>query len=224
MALLLVHLHGKRTDSLSNQMRQAKAMSPKYALRWWRARGMRPPRLDPVAFLTKKLKWRYAKGAPDGLRSHVYLGNSIAVLPELAARTRSGGLPRVSLLFTSPPYFHLTNYHYDQWLRLWLLGGPPSAARVGGQFRGKFENRSEYRKLLECVFGSAASMMKRNAVVYVRTDKRAFTCQTTIAVLREVFPRKKMFKRVRPMRGLAQTRLFGNGTSQPGEVDIVLVP
>lgn len=33
MALLSVHLHGKRADSLSNQMRQTKSMSPEYAIR-----------------------------------------------------------------------------------------------------------------------------------------------------------------------------------------------
>jgi hypothetical protein len=185
---------------------------------------MSPPRLDPVAFLTKRLNWRYAKGAPEGLRSHVYLGNSVATLPALMARRQARELPKVSLLFTSPPYFHLTNYHYDQWLRLWLLGGPPSAARVGGRFRGKFENRAEYRTLLARVFAAAALMMKPDAVVYVRTDKRTFTFQTTMNVLREVFPRKKLLQRERPMRGLAQTRLFGNGSAQPGEVDLVLVP
>ena len=38
-----------------------------------------------------------------------------------------------------------TNYHYDQWLRLWLLGGPPNAARIGGRHRGKFEDRAGYQ-------------------------------------------------------------------------------
>ena len=62
MALLLVHLHGKRTDSLSNQMRQTKSLSPQYAVRWWDERGLEPPDIDPVEFMKKKLKWRYAKG------------------------------------------------------------------------------------------------------------------------------------------------------------------
>lgn len=224
MALLLVHLHGKRTDSFSNQMRQTKSMSPDYAIRWWRRRRMNPPALDPVAFLTKKLAWRYAKGVPEPARSHVYLGDSLAKLPELVARARSGKLPRASLLFTSPPYFHLTNYHYDQWLRLWLLGGPPSAARVGGRYRGKFEDRDAYRDLLARVFGAAAHMMKQNGVVYVRTDRRAFTYRTTVEVLREVFPRKKLRRRARPVEGPTQTHLFGNGIVQPGEVDLVLLP
>jgi len=32
MALLSVHLHGKRADSVSNQTRQTKSMSPEYAI------------------------------------------------------------------------------------------------------------------------------------------------------------------------------------------------
>src|SRR5579884_524693 len=50
MALLLVHMHGKREASLSNQLRQTKSMSPDYAIAWWRERGMDPPDVDPVAF------------------------------------------------------------------------------------------------------------------------------------------------------------------------------
>lgn len=34
MAFILIHLHGKRETSLSNQMRQSKAMSPEYSVRW----------------------------------------------------------------------------------------------------------------------------------------------------------------------------------------------
>ena len=51
--------------------------------------------------------------------SRVYLNDNVRLLPELATR----GAPRAKLLLTSPPYFGVTNYHYDQWLRLWLLGG-----------------------------------------------------------------------------------------------------
>ena len=224
MALLLVHLHGKRADSLSNQMRQTKSMSPNYAIRWWQQRRMSPPSLDPVSFLMRKLDWRYAKGVPEAAHSHVYLGDSVTRLPQLVARARSGEVPCASLLFTSPPYFHLTNYHYDQWLRLWLLGGPPSAARIGGRHRGKFEGRVAYRALLARVFGAAAHMMKRNGVVYVRTDRRAFTYQTTVEVLGEVFPHKQLLRLARPVQGPTQTQLFGNGRSQPGEVDLILLP
>jgi len=224
MALLLVHLHGKRTDSFSNQMRQTKSMSPDYAIRWWRQRSLGPPLIDPVSFLKGKLVWRYARGIPDGGSSHVYLGDSVSRLPELVARVQAGNLPQVSLLFTSPPYFGVTNYHYDQWLRLWLLGGPPTAARIGGRHRGKFESRVEYRSLLTNVFEAAALTMKRDGVVYIRTDKRDFTYKTTVEVLCKAFPGKRLLESIRPVEGPTQTQLFGNGNSQPGEVDLVLLP
>ena len=40
MALLMIDLHGKRESALSNQMRQTKAMSPQYAIGWWKERDL----------------------------------------------------------------------------------------------------------------------------------------------------------------------------------------
>jgi hypothetical protein len=129
MALLLVNMHGKREASLSNQLRQTKSMSPDYAIEWWRDRGLTPPDVDPVAFMKKKLDWRYAKGTPGKTESRVYLGDSLSRLPFLVRRMGQLGIKPARLLLTSPPYQGITNYHYDQWLRLWLLGGQPNALR-----------------------------------------------------------------------------------------------
>jgi hypothetical protein len=74
MALLLVNMHGKREASLSNQMRQTKSMSPDYAVNWWKERKLRPPAIDPIEFMEKKIEWRYAKGVPVTKDSFVYLG------------------------------------------------------------------------------------------------------------------------------------------------------
>jgi hypothetical protein len=224
MALLLVHLHGKRKDSLSNQMRQAKAMSPDYAIRWWKERGLTPPDIDPAEFMTKKLNWRYAKGRPTAYASHVYLGDSVKLLPKVAHHRRARDLTRVRLLFTSLPYFGLTNYHYDQWLRLWLLGGPPNALRAGGRYRGKFEHRERYRALLFKVFDKAAKLLSSDSVVYVRTDRRKITYQTTLEVLSQVFPGRRLLRKARPFRRPTQTRLFGDHSAKAGEVDLILLP
>ena len=225
MALLLVYLHGKSGAALSNQMRQTKSMSPQYAVRWWDERGLEPPELDPVAFIKARLAWRYAKGTPETKGSLIYLGNSLRTLELLAKETDLGALPRADLLFTSPPYFAVTNYHYDQWLRLWLLGGPPNALRNGGGRGGKFESRERYRELLKRVFTRAAQMMREDATVYVRTDSRAFTYETTLAALREAFPGKRLAEVRRPLLKPSQTRLFGDASApaeKNGEVDIIL--
>ena len=73
MALILIDLHGKRENSLSNQMRQTKAMSPHYAIRWWKERELIPPERNPVEFMLKKIAWRYAKGRLEIEKSRFYL-------------------------------------------------------------------------------------------------------------------------------------------------------
>lgn len=224
MAIILVYLHGKAGSALSNQMRQTKSMSPDYAIRWWKERAMRPPILDPVDFLISRLDWRYALGLPGCEPSSVYFGNSLTVLPRLASAFGATQRRRARLLFTSPPYYGITNYHYDQWLRLWLLGGPPHASRTGNGVRGKFEHRNDYRILLEQVFCRAKSLLRRDATVYVRTDARPFTRQTTIDVLTDLFPRKTLSVLRRPITGTTQTHLFGDFGARAGEVDLILTP
>src|SRR5262249_28880825 len=120
MALLMVDLHGKRENALSNQMRQTKSMSPDYAITWWKDHNMRPPSIDPLEFMLRKVSWRSAKGRLGCRRSRVYLGDSQNRIAQISAKLCSH---KSRLLFTSPPYYGVTNYFYDQWLRLWLLGG-----------------------------------------------------------------------------------------------------
>jgi len=224
MAFILIYLHGKRDYSLSNQMRQTKAMAPAYAVRWWSRAELKPPKVDPVEFLVKRVKWRYAKGRPNLAPSNVYLGDATKLLSRRPLDVRGSELLPARLLLTSPPYYKITNYHYDQWLRLWLLGGRPDAARSGEVNRGKFENLRSYRALLERVLSASARLLTDDAVVYVRTDRRPETLSATREVLKEVFPQKSYSERARPFKAPTQTRLFGDATSKVGEVDVVLLP
>jgi hypothetical protein len=222
MAMLMIYLHGKREAAFSNQMRQTKSMVPDYAIRWWKERALKPPDLDPLLFLKKRLAWRYAKGVPEVTPSYVHLGNSEVVLRALRADRH--GIKPARLLFTSAPYYRVTNYHYDQWLRLWLLGGPPSARRSPGSsdVRAKFEGAARYRLLLQNVFQGAAELLATDSVIYVRTGLGAFTYETTVDVLREVFPRHHLRQEARPYTRPTQTSLFGDVGMKAGEVDLVM--
>ena len=227
MALLLVYLHGKRGAALSNQMRQTKSMSPQYSVNWWDRHNSHPPDIDPVVFLKSRLDWRYAKGVPAAPNGRIYLGDSARVLPKLRKQIEDGCLDRPRLLFTSPPYYGVTNYRYDQWLRLWLLGGPPNALVNGSSREGRFESRKRYRGLLEKVFGQSAQLLHENATIYVRTDAREFTYRTTLDVLREVFPDKAARIVERPLSRPSQTRLFlgrNRRVETKGEIDVILRP
>ncbi len=228
MAFLLIHLHGKSTDSLSNQMRQAKAMSPRYAIKWWRERKLNPPKVAPLEFFEKRLRWRYAKGIPDASRNIVLYGDSASLIAELDQARKGARLPRPSLLLTSPPYFGITNYHYDQWIRLWLLGGPPTDHRAQtetrGKHRDKFSNFGVYGDLLSTVFASSAKMLRQDAVVYVRSDRREPTKSLIREVLKTTFPSHELRSVIRPVTGQTQTRLFGHHAPRSGELDFILTP
>ncbi len=224
MALLLVNLHGKREGSLSNQMRQSKAMSPEYSINWWKEKNLSPPDIDPVRFLSRRIEWRYAKGIPVAPCGKVLFGDSTKLIPRITKDVTKGNQRRFDLLFTSPPYCDITDYHYDQWLRLWMLGGPALAIRTRKKWQGRFSGKENYRELLAEVFQGCAQLLRRNATIYIRTDARQYTQQTTKDILKEIFPRKSLTVIRRPFLKKTQTFLFGDNEKKPGEIDIVLRP
>lgn len=222
MAIILVHLHGRREQSLSNQMRQGKSMAPDYSVRWWRDRELTPPEVDPVEFLIRRLEWRYNKGIPN-FRKHgkIFLGDSTLIINDFK-KIKSGVQTPFALLFTSPPYYQITNYHYDQWLRLWMLGGQNRPTWISDKWQNRFESKSAYRELLQTVFWGCSEVMESSAIIYVRTDARQFTKQTTIEVLRDIFPKKLVTIVSQPFRQKTQTALFGDKSKKPGEIDIIM--
>jgi hypothetical protein len=222
MTLILIDLHGVRGRSFSNQMRQSRAMSPDYSISWWRARGLTPPEINPQEFLKKKIKWRYAKGVPEITNGSVWLGDSTTLMRHVTNNVSNGRLKRIKLLFTSPPYMEISDYHRDQWLRLWLLGGEPLPHRNQEQYRNNFSSPPKYRQLLASVFGQASEVMSQYGYVYVRTDAREQTFEITHDVLREYFPHWSERVIKRPFGRQTQTALYGDKSLKPGERDIVL--
>jgi hypothetical protein len=217
MALLMVDLHGKRKDALSNQMRQTKAMSPQYAIEWWKRHKLKPPKRDPVAFMLKKVAWRYAKGRLEANFSRIYLGDSQSVLTRWESRPT-----KAELLLTSPPYYGVTNYFYDQWLRLWLLGGTDRPRSAGESCKRKFENRDHYANMLRRVFERSKPLLKRSAVIYVRTDARQFTRETTIEALETAFPNKRLRSELHSILEFTQTALFHSDAGSKAEIDFLM--
>lgn len=221
MAIILVDLHGNIGQSLSNQMRQTKSMAPAYSIDWWKKQNSIAPEVDVVNFLTKKIKWRFAKGVPKTQKCKIAFGNSLIKLPEEVIEVQSGRSKRFKLLLTSPPYHNVTNYEYDQWLRYWMLGGPDFPVSARTELTSRYVQKPEYIDLLEKVFSASAEMMQKNGVVYVRTDAREFTKEITIETLSKCFPKKKL-SYTHSTKENTQTSLFGDKTLKPGEVDIVL--
>lgn len=218
MGIILVHLHAKIGDGLSNQLRQSKAMSPDYSVRWWKERNMHPPKLDPVKFLTDKINWRYGKGivSKENLQVDVKLCDASIGVKSLPQGFKS------DLVFTSPPYCGVTNYRYDNWIRLWQLGEGPALPEYESSHR--FAHRQLYQELLGNVFAHCSRTCNESANVYVRTDAREFTLRSTIDALRDSWPEKNIYFKPDKFKRPTQTALFGDKSQKPGEVDILLLP
>lgn len=222
MSILLVYLHGKLGEGLSNQMRMTKAMGINYSVNWWKKHGMtKPPEIDPLEFISRKIAWRYEKGTPNVQESHVIFGDSTIELEQIIQITRKAGI-KFSLLFTSPPYCSVTDYHADQWLRLWLLGGHDTPKFPQTQHKGRFVSEEAYYNLLDDVFGYCADIMAEKSTIYVRTDAREFTLNSTFDILLRHFPEHVVKIEDRPFKNKTQTEICGNKTNNPGEVDIIL--
>lgn len=223
MSFLVLYLHGKLGEGLSNQMQMAKAMGMNYSIKWWKEKKMtRPPEINPLEFITQRIEWRYSKGTPNlSGEGYAELNDSSKAIKRIGKKHLKGG-KKFSLLFTSPPYYAVTDYHVDQWIRLWLLGGNEVPTPSVGEHKGRFGSKITYQKLLEDVFQNAAPLMSKKSVIYVRTDSRKFTLEITKIVLKKYFPDHKLQTIKKPFQKKNQTELFGNKTNKEGEVDLVL--
>ena len=103
-----------------------------------------------------------------------------------------------------------------------LIGYPPAPNSSLGKHRERFQVEDEYKQLLETTFREVSYLTGRESVIYVRTDSRKFTLDTTCTVLKQVFPDKKMTIIEQPISGATQTHFFGNHSTKIGEVDLIL--
>ncbi len=126
-------------------------------------------------------------------------------------------------MFTSPPYYGLTDYYADQWLRLWLLGGSEIPKMLKDKHKSRFNSKENYIALLDQVFGKCSLMMKEKSIIYVRTDVRDFTLNTTIEILKKYFPRHKLKIDKKLLKKRTQTQMFGNKSSKQGETDLIMI-
>jgi hypothetical protein len=163
-ALALGCLHGEshRTElCFSNRMPRTISTKPAYSVRWWNEKGCVPPKRDVFTILRACADYRYQAPLPS-LKGRVVEGDV----------RRAGTLLRaykdkVKLVITSPPYLDITDYHEDQWLRLWFLGG--ASKPIGGQGKDDRHRRIEsYWQFLREAWKGVAPLLQPSAQVVIR--------------------------------------------------------
>ena len=169
MALLLGHLHGEsdRSESFcSNQMPHSISTKPAYSLKYWRENKLYPPRRDAFDLLHDRASYRLEQGVPK--RSGHVLRCDVRKLGGRARRFRS----KVALVVTSPPYLDTTRFEEDQWLRLWMLGGPPKVTYCAVSKDDRHDWARPYWSFLQAAWRGIAPLLRPSAVLVCRLGAR----------------------------------------------------
>lgn len=195
-ALILGSLHGEMDRSnayFSNQMPRTICLKPDYSLRYWRDNNLFPKKRMVFEMLRQKAEYRL-KDIPECLTGKVKITDARRAskcFPELRKR--------ISLVVTSPPYFNVTCYEEDQWLRLWFLGGEsqPTYGKISKDDRHL--RASNYWKFIKESWAGLVPLLKDSARIVVRLgaiglDEDELTRQLKTTV-RTVFQRARLVHR-----------------------------
>lgn len=163
-ALALGCLHGESHRSelcFSNRMPRTISTKPAYSVRWWRQHGCTPPERNVFSILRKAARYRYESPLPV-LKGRVVEGDV-----RRASRLLKAYRDRVKLVVTSPPYLDITDYHEDQWLRLWFLGGPskPHTRQAGDDRHRRVD---AYWQFLMEAWAGVVPLLHRSCQVVIR--------------------------------------------------------
>src|SRR5207248_2812525 len=113
-ALALGSLHGDSPSYFSNQMPRTISTKPRYSLRYWHKHRLWPKKRDVFKILRQRAAYRLNNDVPDctGQVALCDVRKAALAFPFLRERVKA--------IITSPPYFNVTSYEEDQWLRLWF--------------------------------------------------------------------------------------------------------
>jgi hypothetical protein len=201
-ALTMGLLHGPlrvgEPSYFSNQMPRTYATKPAAAVRYWTARGMRPPYVSAADLIARKAKW-FFESVPPPTGGSVVLGD--------AAQTLKRSWQPFNLIVTSPPYPGMRTYRPDQWIRNWFLGGPPTVDysepdQLGGS------SLTEFTSALADVWKRAAARCVPGARLVVRFGG--------LPSLDYVAPRELLLKTLRDAGGWRVTTVRGVDGPRPG--------
>ena len=193
-ALVLGILHGEIRSSryLSNQMPRTISPKPDYSVRYWRERHLWPEKRDTFERLRADTFLRLRE-TPD-LEGKVALAD---------ARKCDVALPRfagkVNVVVTSPPYFNVTRFEEDQWLRLWFLGNPPRPTYRKISKDDRYERKTQYWQFLSEAWVGLSRMVAKGAVLVCRLggssmDQRELT-HGFMRSVRSAFPNARLIGR-----------------------------
>src|SRR5690606_25467378 len=135
------------------------APKPAYAVRFWRAREMTPPRVDVTNIIERRARRYYAHEL--GATGRALLADSRNPSAfEAEAR-------QYQWVITSPPYYGMRTYVPDQWLRNWFVGSHSEVDYDAGR-QHSHRSPAAFAGDLRTVWRNVAESAVRGAKLVVR--------------------------------------------------------
>ena len=163
-AIIMGALHGPLTRKIpayfSNQAPRTFAPKPAYSVRYWQQRGLYPREVDTINLVARRTH-RYLANTPPATSSRIYTADGRKI-DQLNITTRPG------LFITSPPYYGMTTYIPDQWLRNWFIGGKPEVEYAQPCGSIKHDSPSKFVENIRDVWRAAANIAADNARLIFR--------------------------------------------------------
>lgn len=166
--IVLGCLHGplskdcSKSGYFSNQMPRTFASKPAYSVRYWRDQGLRPPHIDVLNPIQRRLQ----RIASERLPRRKYRG-TIMRGDSTLARSFADVSDPITHVVTSPPYYGLVTYVQDQWLRHWFVGGPETIDYGRGK-QLSHESPESFAASLGKVWNHCGDRLKENGKMVVR--------------------------------------------------------
>ncbi|HWQ39372.1 MAG TPA: DNA methyltransferase [Burkholderiales bacterium] len=180
--LLLGALHGPQQRTFpsyfSNQCPRTYAPKPDYAVRYWRAHGLRAQRVNVLAIIERRAERYFAHGLSAPGQARLADSRSPAALRPRAPRRR------FRWIITSPPYYGMRTYVADQWLRYWFLGGPDAVDYSHGEQIGHGSPEA-FAEDLRKVWKNVAGVSVGDARLVVRFGGIADRAADPLTILKE---------------------------------------
>ena len=224
-AIMLGILHGplmkEKLSYLSNQMPRTFSTKPDYSVKYWKERLMAPPKVDILTLVREKTKYIFNSELPKKGKGQIILGDSRIIKDVFDEK--------FDLVITSPPYYGMSTYEQDQWLRNWFLGG---SEKVDYTTKKQLNHWSEsaFTKDLSLVWNNTAQKCNSGAKLVIRFGALPSKSEKTPAeLLKESLKDSKwklqtILKAGQPIDSKRQANQFKNKTGNYiEEIDVFAI-
>lgn len=164
-AIIMGAIHGPKNpitpSYFSNQSPRTYSPKPRYALKFWKERGLKPQKVD-IRNIIRARAERYYTTEQRIAEGKIVLGDS-----RCSSTYQQLGSVRAKWVITSPPYYGMRTYIPDQWIRNWFVGG---SSDVDYSSEGQVSHLSpdQFAADLRTVWRNLASVCTDDAQMIIR--------------------------------------------------------